>query len=120
MADITITWKAFGNRQNRQVSSVTIEVPNDFVAPQFHTSILNDIYKDTNFYRGFYWNLIQPQLSPTRTHTSLSIGDEITIDGQTYVCADFGWLKVENATIKYLPTEYGDGAIFSVTQKVGA
>lgn len=120
MAKVTVTWKAFGNRQNRQISSVTIEVPNDFVAPQFHNSVMNSIYQDTNLYRGFYWNLIEPLLSPNRTHTSLSIGDEITIGEQTYVCADFGWLKVEDANIKYLSGEYGDGAVFSVTQKVGA
>lgn len=98
MATIQITWKAFGNRpaQNRSISSVTIDVPNDFVAPKFHNTVLNNIYADTNMYQGFYWNLIQPLLSPTRTHTALSVGDEITIGGQTYICADFGWTKVED------------------------
>lgn len=120
MANITITWKAFGNRQNRQISSVTIDIPNDFVAPKLRKSVLESIYADTNLYQGFFWNLIEPKLSPNRTHTSLSVGDEITIDGQTYVCANFGWLKVEDANVEYLPSEYGDGAVFSITQKVGA
>ncbi len=46
------------------------------------------------------------------------IGDEIEIDGQTYVCADIGWVKVEDADIKFLPSEYGLGAVFSVREKV--
>lgn len=96
MAKVTITWKAFGERPeiNRQITSVTIEVPNDFVTPKFHNSILESIFEDTNLYRGFYWDLIQPNLSPNRTHTALSVGDEVQINDITYRCEFVGFQKV--------------------------
>ena len=36
------------------------------------------------------WETIESKLSPTRTHTSLSVGDEVEIDGRAYVCKDLG------------------------------
>ena len=56
--------------------------------------------------------IIEPLLSETRTHTSISVGDEIEIDGQVYICADFGFEKIEDVEIKY----YGD-AVFRVVKK---
>lgn len=120
---IKITWKAFGDKPEigRFVSSVEFYF-NGFQGQDIntisHENVLNSLYRDTNTYSGLFWNKIEPLLKATRTHTSLSIGDEIEIDGQTYVCADIGWVKVEDAEIKFLSSEDGLGAVFSVREKV--
>ena len=75
---------------------------------------LGVVYHNTNTYSGNLWQIIEPKLSATRTHTSISIGDEIEIDGQVYICADFGFEKIEDVEIKY----HGD-SVFRVYKKVG-
>jgi hypothetical protein len=42
----------------------------------------------------------------------MSVGYEIAIDGQVYICADFGFIKKENAEIKEIR-----GSIYSVQEK---
>jgi len=125
---VKVTWKAFGNRieQGRYVSSVDFELLD---TKPSHDVLLNAIYKATNLQDEladfgakaldiYLWKVIEPRLASDRTHTSLSVGDEIEIDGQTYVCADIGWVKAEDADIKFLSSEYGLGAVFSVREKV--
>jgi len=109
---IKITWKAFGDKPQigRFISSVEIET--QFPETITHKEICEIIYAHTNTYQGYTWNLIQPKLSETRTHTSLSIGDEVEIDGITYVVADFGFEKKDEAEIEY----HGD-IVFSVTKR---
>jgi hypothetical protein len=116
MATVTITWKAFGNKpeRNRFVSSVTFNTEFD-VTDTNRDEFFNVLYRNTNLYNGNLWDIIEPLLSPTRTHTSLSIGDEIKVDEVTYIISDCGFIKVEDAEIQM----FGD-AIFSVTEKVGA
>ncbi len=127
---VKVTWKAFGNRieQGRYVSSVEFELLD---TKPSHDVLLNAIYKASNLqdeladfgakaFEIYLWKVIEPRLASDRTHTSLSIGDEIEIDGQSYTCADFGWLKTENADIKFLPSEYGFGAVYSVQEKVNS
>ena len=75
---------------------------------------LEVVYHNTNTYSGNLWQIIEPKLSAFRTHTSISVGDEIEIDGQVYICADFGFEKIEDVEIK----KFGD-AVFSV-EKVSA
>jgi len=125
---VKVTWKAFGNKieQGRYVSSVEFELLD---TKPSHDVLLNAIYKATNLQDEladfgakaldiYLWKVIEPRLASDRTHTSLSVGDEIEIDGQTYVCADIGWVKAEDADIKFLSSEYGLGAVFSVREKV--
>lgn len=124
---VKVTWKAFGEKpeQGRFITSVDFEL---FDFTPSHDALLNTIYKATNlqdelaeFGHGsfsiYIWNVIKARLSNQRTHTSLSVGDEVEIDGITYVCADIGWVVANKADVKYLPSEYGDGAIFSVRAK---
>ncbi len=73
------------------------------------------IYSQTNQYRGEIWDKIQPLLSETRTHTALSIGDEVQINEITYVVADFDFVKKEEAEYKYM-----EDCVFSVRKKVSA
>ena len=127
---VKVTWKAFGNKveQGRFVSSVEFDI---YDTNPSHEVLLNAIYKATNLkseladfganaFEIYLWKVIEARLAEDRTHTSLSIGDEIEIDGQGYTCADFGWVKTENADIKFLPNKYGLGAVYSVSEKVKA
>jgi len=109
---IRITWKAFGDKPEiwRFVSSV--EIYTEFPETVSHKEICEVIFADTNCYQGYIWNKIEPKMSPTRTHTSISVGDEIEIDGQVYICADFGFIKKEDAEIKEIR-----GSIYSVQEK---
>ena len=128
---VKVTWKAFGNKieQGRFVSSVEFDILDYKIPADKYGLLLNAIYKATNLqsdleefgataFEIYLWKVIEARLASDRTHTSLSVGDEIEIEGQTYVCADIGWLKAEEADIKYLSTDYGIGAVYSVTKKV--
>jgi hypothetical protein len=97
-AKIAITWKAFGDRPevNRYVSTVEFEADFEITAENLDT-FLEVVYAQTNTYRGNFWNIIEPLLSPTRTHTALSVGDEIAIDDKTYKVADCGFTLIEKA-----------------------
>ncbi len=113
MAQIKITWQAFGNRPeaNRFISSATFEL--DGVWNQItNTPLLESIYTATNLKSelkdfGYepllieLWEAIEKVLPANRTHTSLSIGDKIQInrsavsienqDGPIYLVADAGF-----------------------------
>ena len=109
---IKISWKAFGDKPEiwRFMSSVEIET--EFPETVSHKEICEVVFADTNCYQGYIWGKIEPKMSPTRTHTSISVGDEIEIDGQVYICADFGFIKKEDAEIKEVR-----GSIYSVQEK---
>ena len=115
MSKVKITWKAFGNKPeiNRYISFVEFET--EFKIDESNVDkFLEVVYQQTNIYEGNLWNVIEPKLSAFRTHTAISIGDEIEIDGQVYICADFGFEKIEDVEIKY----HGD-SVFRVYKKVG-
>ena len=114
MTKVKVTWKAFGNKPeiNRYISFVEFELPEVVSKTVSDQHICEQIYKQTNTYGGPVWEIIQPKLSAFRTHTSISIGDEIEIDGQVYICADFGFEKIEDVEIKY----HGD-SVFRVSKR---
>ena len=122
MSKVKITWKAFGDQpeRGRFISSVEVELAKQ-VSDDFR--ICEAIYKVTNLQGELaefgaslteinLWKTIESKLSPTKTHISLSVGDEVEIDGQVYICADFGFEKIEDVTIKY----HGD-SVFRVYKK---
>jgi hypothetical protein len=103
MATITVTWKAFNSDDPKRlqdfadqgrnpVTSRTIEAENTFGVS--HSYICEMLFRDTNLYKGELWNLLQP-LPEDRTHTAMSVGDEVTINGTTYRCADMGFKEVD-------------------------
>ena len=96
MTNVVITWKAFGNKpeRNRYISSVKFQTEFDVTSVNDKIALLDVIYHSTNTYSGNLWNLIEPLLSPNRTHTALSVGDEVQIGDDVYRCADFGWDKI--------------------------
>lgn len=111
MAQIKITWQAFGNKpeRNREITSVEFELP---ISDMLDIPVMDMIYTATNLqddlvtfgYTGGHlhiWNTIKPLLAPNRTHTSLSVGDAIKIDNRLYLITDAGFkLIMETA----LPT----------------
>ena len=122
MSKVKITWKAFGDQpeRGRFISSVEVELAKQ-VSDDFR--ICEAIYKVTNLQGELaefgaslteinLWKTIESKLSPTKTHISLSVGDEVEINGQVYICADFGFEKIEDVEIK----KFGE-SVFSVIKK---
>lgn len=108
-SEITITWKAFGSFDDRVVSSISFVITREiadhvgietYIEPEKHESFCELVFHDTNLYDGRLWLFVEPKLetqAPKRTHTALSVGDEIEIDGSIYRCERVGFAKVETA-----------------------
>ena len=104
---ITITYKAFSNNE-RPVTSATIEIAPDLDVFSDTgwcellyevTNLQDEIFDFTrNETKLFWWNLMKPLLPTNRTHTSLTVGDEVTINENTYRCADVGWELLEKVS----------------------
>jgi hypothetical protein len=82
MKNVTTTWKAFG----KPTYSV-IMIENDMA----DLEICEELFKATNLRAGWLWDALQYDIPADRTHTALSVGDEIDIDGTIYRCAPIGW-----------------------------
>lgn len=108
--NITVTWCAFGEPTsiNFTIKTIYADEPT-----------CERIYAATNLYSGSMWNIIEPLLSKNRTHTALSVGDEITINDKTYVCADFGFIPKEEAVYDTINRD-GRQIIFGVSRKESA
>jgi hypothetical protein len=52
------------------------------------------IYRATNLYEGEYFDRLSIYASKDRGHTAISVGDFVEVDGNSYVCEDFGWRVV--------------------------
>lgn len=92
---VKITWKSFTPK--RSESSVTFNAEKLFEGKSDY-DICNQVFQDTNLYGGFIWDKIKDNLPLERTHTALSIGDEVTIYDysvdritKVYRCAEVGW-----------------------------
>lgn len=111
---ITIRWKAFGNQpeRNRFESEATLDfgtINNNAEEAAIHRFVCNIVYRVTNLQEeleefGYswkeidLWNRIRDIAPANRTHTSLSVGDEIAITDNNkttaYRCAEIGWEKI--------------------------
>ena len=97
MSELRITHKAFAHvvkedDAEEPVSTLVVEwaAADDLSDWQ----VCEAVFHQTNTYRGDLWDAIQPLLSPRRTHTALSVGDEVTVRGTTYRCEPAGWQAV--------------------------
>jgi hypothetical protein len=109
MATIAITYKAFQHNVREGREGVTT-ARFDFPLPTFKdTWILDMIYEATNLqdelvefggtpYGVLVWNEIKKVLPINRTHTSLSVGDEIQIDDRLYSIENVGFKLMADAT----------------------
>lgn len=88
---VTIEWAAFGDRpeKNRWVRSATFTLPIDEKATDL--DVCNVAFSNTNLYSGALWDILEPALPEDRTHTALSVGDFVTVDGRRYRCEEVGW-----------------------------
>jgi hypothetical protein len=84
MKKVTITWKAFGNDE-----SLVLMLDDEMS----DLKICDRLFHETNVYFGRIWDALQP-LPENRTHTALSVGDEVTIDDVIYRCEPAGWSVV--------------------------
>lgn len=93
MSNVTVHWVAFPERDDRKHTSVSFELGGDIEVANDHY-LLELLFEHTNLYAGWLWQIIEPLLSDKRTHTALSVGDRVQIDGRGYVCANIGWERV--------------------------
>jgi hypothetical protein len=91
-SEVTVTWKAFG-----EPTSATIWFRNDDYPPATPLGVCAMLFSQTNLYKGHLWDLLETVLPENRTHTALSVGDEVTVDGVTHRCQPVGWLEVVTA-----------------------
>ena len=111
MTTITITWKAFSTEENnRPITSASVDVYYNAEVIS-HTQVCDIVFEQTNLYTGSLWNKLEPVLPANRTHTALSIGDEVTITNGdtsfTYRCSAFGWKQLATFS-KYVIDENGE------------
>jgi len=104
MMDITIIYSAFnrsvdeinaqrptGQRQVvKNAMAHVVGIPECFDAED--NVILEALFENTNLYAGPFWDRLR--LPENRTHTALSVGDRVLLDGREYECASFGWEKI--------------------------
>jgi hypothetical protein len=98
MSNVKITWKAFGDHPEAKPPRFVSSVEFSSVAVIEKASsidICDQVFHDTNVYGGPFWKVIEPLLSPTRTHTALSVGDEVEVDGVTFRCENAGWSTID-------------------------
>ena len=62
--------------------------------------IANQVFEATNTYSGALWDTkIAGRLPSPRSHTALSTGDELVIDGAVVRCTSFGWDVITAAQV---------------------
>lgn len=84
----TVTWCAFGNPTSATVTlNAGCEVPDEMVCEL--------LFHATNTRSGSAWDKVQAVLPENRTHTALSVGDTVTVNGTTYRCESLGWEATE-------------------------
>jgi hypothetical protein len=94
MKTITITWKAFGNPTSATFVTDIEATPRD---------ICSLVFRNTNLYEGVLWNIIELLLPEERTHTALSVGDEVTVDGEVFRCMPEGWSSLQSDWLDTAP-----------------
>ena len=98
MSELRITHKAFAQHiteeDDRHDAVTTLVVEWAGADDLSDEQVCEAVFHQTNTYRGDLWDAIQPLLSPRRTHTALSVGDEVTVRGITYRCEPAGWQAV--------------------------
>jgi len=102
MTTIKITYKAFAHNARPTTQGVTTAQFELETADVLDNDIMNVIYKVTNLQDDLnefgasnfeikLWETIKAILPANRTHTSLSIGDEIQIAGRNYEVSNVGF-----------------------------
>ena len=113
MTSIAITYKAFQRHSAELEASGKVGITTariDVVLPAVKDEIILDmIYKVTNLqndlyefgstvFEKFLWSEIKVNLPVNRTHTSLSVGDEVQIDDRLYSIEQVGFKLLCDST----------------------
>lgn len=85
MKNVVIVWKAFGGDACLEFNTGS-DIPDPVIC--------EDLFQATNVQSGKTWDSIKSFLPEARTHTSLSVGDEVIVDDKTYRCDNIGWSLV--------------------------
>ena len=106
MATIEITWVfagTLGERREKYLAMLAeqgekigadVSAKFEFDLHENDLSFCERVFANTNTYQGQVWSALEPHLPATRSHTALSVGDLVSIDGRTYRCADLGFTLV--------------------------
>jgi hypothetical protein len=106
VATIEITWVfagTMGDRREQYLAFLAdkgeqvrpdVSARFEFDLHENDLSFCERVFANTNTYQGQVWNALEPHLPANRSHTALSIGDLVSIDGRTYRCADLGFTLV--------------------------
>lgn len=98
MKQVKVTYQAFSDIPNRPAKSKTCFgfMWSDNLDTATDLQICEIVFEATNIQHGALWNyFIDKDLLPkNRTHTSLSVGDEVAINGRRYVCESLGFEEV--------------------------
>ena len=109
--NVKITWVScgtLGERKDAYIAELvakgvevkpdaSAEVKFEFGAEWTDQHIIYAIYGDMNTYEGKYYDAIAEVMPAERSHTALSIGDIVEIDGRAYTCKEFGWSEAQAA-----------------------
>lgn len=109
MTTIKLTYKAFAHNARPTTEGVTTAQFELETADVLDNDIMNVVYKVTNLQSDLaefgasnfeikLWETIKAILPANRTHTSLSVGDEIQIGRRNYEISDVGF-KMLSITI---------------------
>lgn len=83
MTTIKIIWSAFGQDDSLEFKDDSWYL-NDL-------AVCEMVFRDTNLYSGPIWDLIKDRLPAYRSHTALSVGDYVVVNGNAYRCNSTGW-----------------------------
>lgn len=81
-------------KERANEESVSLEIEHDFPAEWEDVAVCNFIYRETNLYNGEFWDAISDVLPEGRSHTAISIGDVVSVNGKSYMVEGFGWKEV--------------------------
>lgn len=87
MKTIKITWNS------EYAPSASLEFTNSDLSHS-DIDICEMLFRDTNLYEGSLWDAVKDRLPEDRTHTALSVGDVVAVDGAEYLCEHVGWSRI--------------------------
>lgn len=103
---ITIKWTAFqtvldnefADDLSRQGKVGNAEMTFVFptATPVADEIVLDYLFECTNLYQGRVWTeYLEGKMPANRSHTALSVGDQVVLDGREYTCESVGWKEVK-------------------------
>ena len=94
MREVEVIWStAPGAPEDVRSKTVLLDFPDDVS----DLSICEAVFRETNTYAGPIWDALLP-LPEDRTHTALSVGDHVRIDGVLYRCQMMGFQQVDKVS----------------------